>query len=500
MIFRNSLAVSAAMLSGYVFSFVLAPIMLARLGLAQFGVWAVTGAFATYAGLMDLGVTRALGRFVALYDTQGNRRAVEQLFGLGLVVVCVVAALSAAVSLAVAPFAASALGDVLTASEMRSLLLAAVAIFSLNLLRSVIRSVPEGMQQMVPIQVAEVANNTINFTFSVIALALTRDVVVYAYANAAASLVALGPSVYAARRVWSPVRARVPQRGLVREVLGFSVKSQLSWIGDLVNNQTDKIIIAVFLDVRLAGAYEIANRVVVAVKSVAVLSVSAMVPAATSRIESEGRAIIGHFYRRYTARSLAVALPLMTFCCVSAPALMTAWLGDVPQHAIEIFVLLTAANAVNLTTGVAFSISLGEGKAGMIAAVSGITVGLNVLFTVALTPLFGLWGVIAGTMIAIVGGCTIFLVHFHRSHGIPRADYARAAGIPAAAALGAGAPIVVTLALAGFEQLERWPALVASAAFLLVYVTAYWPIATRLDILPTRLSLHAFRRAPVSRT
>jgi hypothetical protein len=66
MIFRNSLAVSAAMLSGYVFSFVLAPIMLARLGLAQFGVWAVTGAFATYAGLMDLGVTRALGRFVAL--------------------------------------------------------------------------------------------------------------------------------------------------------------------------------------------------------------------------------------------------------------------------------------------------------------------------------------------------------------------------------------------------------------------------------------------------
>jgi hypothetical protein len=84
-LFRNTAAATVALVTGYVFSFIVAPIMLWRLGLAQFGVWAVTGAFATYAGLMDLGITRGLGRFIAFYHARGDRRAVEQLFTLGLI-------------------------------------------------------------------------------------------------------------------------------------------------------------------------------------------------------------------------------------------------------------------------------------------------------------------------------------------------------------------------------------------------------------------------------
>jgi hypothetical protein len=73
-IFRNSFTQSGAMITGYIFSFILAPIMLARLGLELFGIWAVTGAFATYAALMELGITRALERFVAFYEAHNDRR------------------------------------------------------------------------------------------------------------------------------------------------------------------------------------------------------------------------------------------------------------------------------------------------------------------------------------------------------------------------------------------------------------------------------------------
>ena len=74
MLFKNTLAQSAGLLVGYLFSFLLAPLMISRLGLDKFGVWAVTGAFATYAGLLDLGVGRSLARFVALFDAGGDRR------------------------------------------------------------------------------------------------------------------------------------------------------------------------------------------------------------------------------------------------------------------------------------------------------------------------------------------------------------------------------------------------------------------------------------------
>jgi O-antigen/teichoic acid export membrane protein len=62
LLFRNTLAQSTTTITSMIFSVILAPIMLSRLGLAAFGVWAVTGAFATYATVFDLGITRASSR------------------------------------------------------------------------------------------------------------------------------------------------------------------------------------------------------------------------------------------------------------------------------------------------------------------------------------------------------------------------------------------------------------------------------------------------------
>ncbi len=83
-LFRNTAAQSAPIVTTFVFSFILAPIMLNRLGLAQFGVWAVTGALAQYARLLDLGITNSLSRFIALHDAEGDRRGIEETLGIGL--------------------------------------------------------------------------------------------------------------------------------------------------------------------------------------------------------------------------------------------------------------------------------------------------------------------------------------------------------------------------------------------------------------------------------
>jgi O-antigen/teichoic acid export membrane protein len=143
---------------------------------------------------------------------------------------------------------------------MRIVLLASVSIMVLSAYRAVMRAIPLGLQQTVPPSYAVIVGNTVNFVFSVVALALSRDLVVYALANAAAAVVALLPMLIALRHTWSPLRVRMPSGEIVKEVLGFSLKTQLAFIGNLINNQTDKIIIGVVIDVRAAGAYEIANR------------------------------------------------------------------------------------------------------------------------------------------------------------------------------------------------------------------------------------------------
>jgi O-antigen/teichoic acid export membrane protein len=488
MLFRNSVAQTAALVAGYVFSFVLAPIMLARLGLSQFGVWAVTGAIATYAGLMDLGITRALGRFIAVHHTNGDRRAMMQCFTLGLLAVAWVASIAIVLALLVAGFVADKLDGVLSTGDMRIVLVSSVAISALNAWRSVLRSVPEGMQRFVEPNIAEVGFATTNFVFSLVALIVSRDLVVYAVANAASGVVGLAITSVALRKVFGPIRPSIPPRPLVREVMGFAIQNQLAWIADLAAGQAAKIILAVSIDVRAAGAYEIANRAVVAAKSVAVMSVSAMVPTATARITAEGRQIIGDFYRRYNARSLSVSLPLIAFLCSSAPALLVAWLGKVPTDSMWVFIALSLANCVNLTTGVAYSLSLGEGRAGMIASVSAFSAIVTVGAMAGLAQAFELWGVVAGGVLGIVAGAVVYMVYFHRVHHLPPGDYIRSAGTPALIAALAGVPIALSWIVVAQPD-GRLPAFAISIVDLFVYLAIYWPIADRLELLPDALRL-----------
>ena len=85
----------------------------------------------------------------------------------------------------------------------------------------------------------------------------------------------------------------IPSRALAREVIGFSAKNQLSWFADLINLQTDKLIIALMIDIRAAAVYEIGSRVVSAVRGASVMAISAIIPTAAARIAEEGSEAIG---------------------------------------------------------------------------------------------------------------------------------------------------------------------------------------------------------------
>ena len=144
MLFKNTLAQSSTLLSGQLYSVILAPLMLGRFGLAAFGVWAVTGALAKYAGLFDFGISHSLGRFVAFYDAQGDRRAVQEAIGLGLLAVTGVGAIAAAAAVLVAPLLTRELG-VLDVGEMRILTLSSVAIFVASAYSRVLAVIPNGL-------------------------------------------------------------------------------------------------------------------------------------------------------------------------------------------------------------------------------------------------------------------------------------------------------------------------------------------------------------------
>jgi O-antigen/teichoic acid export membrane protein len=492
MLFRNTLAQSTSLIAGYLFSFLLAPIMISRLGLDAFGVWAVTGAFATYAGLLDLGIGRSLARFIAVFDAGDEKHRIDESIGLGLIATLLVGVLAAAVAALGAPFVSDKLG-VLNTGEMRVVLLASVAIWTVNGIDGVLTAVGIGLRNMIPPNVATTAGVTINFAFSIAALALSSSLVVYALANAAAGAVALLPACLAMRYVWRAPYVAWPSRALVKEVLVFSLKNQVGWIAELINFQTDKVIIALLVDIRAAAVYEIASRVVLSVRGVAALTVSAMIPTTAARIVEEGRGVIGEMYRVYTLRTCAIAFPLYAFTAVASPFLLIAWLKTAPGDAELLVPFLTLAYFVNVTTGVGSTITIGAGHPGVASANALLIAAMNVAFTVALAPLLGLWGVVGGTFLAVTVGSLIFNARFLRLFKLPLSDLLSAVMPTGALALGLAIP-PAALAIAVGVPDGRPSAIFWLAISTVIYVIPYWLIATLRGYLPSRLEFPPLRR------
>jgi O-antigen/teichoic acid export membrane protein len=229
------------------------------------------------------------------------------------------------------------------------------------------------------------------------------------------------------------------------------------------------------------------------VRSAAILTVSAMIPTAAARIVSEGRHVIGDMYRRYTLRSSAVAFPLFALAAVSAPFLLVAWLGKAPGDSELLVPFLTLAYLVNITTGVGSTIAIGAGDPGMVSLNSLMIAVLNVALTVALAPLFGVWGVVGGTFLALLVGSLRFTERFLKLFELPLRDFLAGVLPTAALALGLAIPPAALAIVVGAPS-GRLPAILWLAVSVLLYVPPYWIAATRWDFLPEKLRFPWVRR------
>ncbi len=491
-LFRNTAAQSAPTVVSFGLSFILAPIMLSRLGLAQFGVWAVTGALAQYARLLDFGVTRSLARFVALYDAQDERRAIEEAVAVGVLAVSAIGLIVAVAAVAVAPLLHEVLG-VLDTGEMRVVLLCSAGILITALLADVINAVPVGLRRMEAPNVAATLGAVVNFVASVVALLLSSELTVYAVANLGAAVVGVLLAMVALLWVWRGPYLRRPNRKRAREIVSFGLKSQLITVAELVNVQTDKLIIAAMLGARTAGAYEIANRVVQGVLAFGTMTLSAMIPTATAEIVERGRRVVEEFYARYTVRSLSIALPMFGALCVSCPFLLVAWLGERPPDTDQIVILLSVAFSASLTTGVAMTLVMADGHPGLVAQTAFLVVILNVVSTLAVAPIFGLWGVLIATVAAEVIASSVFLVRFHRRYGLGWKDFRHAVAPPAILTVVVALPFAAVYLVGVDIPSSRLPALFGVLATGGVYSVVCWLLASWLRMLPEKLRVGFIR-------
>lgn len=479
-----TLASAAGLISG--------PIVLGGLGLDAFGVWALTGGLAQYGALLDFGVGRSLARFVAHYGALGDKRAVAQCLTVGFTIISGVGLVLAALSAAVAGPLSDNLGSV-SASEMRVILTCSVVMAVLAMLSSAVAAFPVGYGRMVLPNVALSVGVLMNLTLSIGSILLGADLVGYALANAAASVLTFLLTLGLVLRSEGHIPLSPPTLARLREVLAFSAKTQVAMLSSLINFQTDKIVIALAVGPGAAGAYELASRVANGVRQLGVLSMSALVPTMAAAAARSGLDGAKTSFPRLTERVAAVGFPLLFLAAAVAPLALGAWLGSIPEYSVATLVVLSLAYVVNVATGTTDVLALVANSPGLTAKFAAAMAATNVLLTVSLAPTFGVWGVLAGTAVAIVGASLAQVVAVHRRFDLALRAYLHST-LPTTVACAA---LCVPIAVVSFSAvtLERW----AQALLLIVLTTAfgiaYTGVALRMGTLPTAISQRILRRA-----
>jgi O-antigen/teichoic acid export membrane protein len=466
-LFNNTVAQSAPLTLGYVFSFLSAPVILAGLGIRQFGIWALTGGIAQYIAALD-GSGPSVSRFIAAH--QDDRRACGEYVAIGLISAVVVSVLALAAAVAGAGLLSHALHGI-TTSDMRVVGVAASILILCGGLSNVICAYPVGHCRMVAPNIGLTVGATVNFIASVGAIVLGAGLAGYALANAGAALISLLVVTILVTKTEGRIPIGRPVWSRVTELMTYGVKYQLVWMSGLINFQTDKIVVGLSVGPSAAGAYELANRVAIAAKEVGAYPLTALLPTLTAGMSSDGIEGIRRRYGRLVEIASTFAFPPLLLAAAVAPILLAAWLSHVPPYATAVLVALLLAYIPNTSSGVSYVLGAAAGNPGIAARAAAATAAANVILTVILASAFGIWGVLGGTVVALTGGAVAQVLLIHRHFSLPLRAYTAAILPP----LKVGSLIAIPVATISYSGLltgrilQAFAVAALSASYLLIY-------------------------------
>jgi len=397
-------------------SLVLIAYIVARVGIEQYGLWAIVAAFTGYAALFDLGIASAYSRFVAEHHARNERERVSAVISTGLLYQIFFAAGFVAVTwFAVDALVwalrawdgAGALGSIETTEELRFLLRWSFAIFAATGLLAPFMAVPFGLQRMGVSNAISAAMSLVKIGATVAFLEMGHGLRGLVYANAIVTAAFAIAGIAAAFAVcpWLRVAPWRASWSVFRRLFSFGWRTQVSRLANLVTFETDVLVITFVLrDLQLAGLYKIGLELANKMRQGPVVMMSALVPAAAQLDARRDNERLTRMYLRGTKYVAAVAVPLAAFVAGGADLLMTAWQGGAAELGVAVGVLrvIAAGYLANILPGPGVAVSLGMGRAELQMRAGIISMLANVTLTIAFVYAFGFWGVPAATALSML--------------------------------------------------------------------------------------------------
>ncbi len=415
--------VSTNVVTGFV-AFLLVPFMLRHLGEQSYGVWVLIGSAFAYSGVLSLGLSSAINRYVPVGLARGTDSDIRRVTSTGTVFFCGVGLLLAGLTLVLywgltswfhipSQLAETARGTVLIVG----------AFTSLAVVTQGFEAVLSGYQRY---DLTGISRLTM--------VLLRAGILVILLINGAGLLTVA--CVYGMAELGTKVMnyffcARLAPRGLIsleafdakllRKMLAYGINTFLYGTGTLLTYKASELIIGSFLRTEDVALYSVAATGVL-VLSTSIVSLCAVIKPATSDLDARGDA--------QTVRELAIAsqkytlfliLPSTACLVIMGKEFLGVWTRLETPELPLILALLAISQAIQLAQHSNFVVMVGKGEHrffGLCVGLIGVsTVGLGIMNT----GLFhwGLLGVAVANLLPLVVVCGIIIpAHVNSNLGL----------------------------------------------------------------------------------
>jgi O-antigen/teichoic acid export membrane protein len=383
------------------------PLLIHLLGGRGFAAWAILLSCSAVFNELQLGMHTALVRGVAVTN-RGHPTAVAQLWSSA---VAFLVAIHAAV-LPIVVLGAWPLGEWLRLPNVGRwqpgtailVVFVAVAARAVLITGTFTLFASARFHQAAALSLAQaLASNTT----ATLAAWLTRDLAYTLVSFWVVQLLVVSTGFVIAQRLGSRPRPSLVSGYLIRRLLAYGVKVQLSEWAQTINFQFDKFVIVRVLGLWPAALYEVANRSVLALRSIPSSGVDTFLPIATqwaaagrSRDDAPRRMALLAFYGSvvFFAGPLAVA-----------PVFLYAWVGEMGYISRHVFTYLVVGAAANLLALPLATLAQAAGRPEVQARAAMVSIILNIPLSLTLVRVWGVEGGALASSLAMILGMVILM-------------------------------------------------------------------------------------------
>jgi len=456
----------------------LTPLILSYLGDEQFALWALFWTFSTYFMFMDFGLGISLVRETARCGSKGEHFIISQALNSLLVFYMLLGGITLLLAWLLSPQIITGLN---ISNEMATLVSEmlhwGVLIFVLIGLVNTLAALLRGLQRYDLITKAMFFVSFPNLLGTYYVLERGFGIIGLLWVVTAVYVLQVILLLFYSKRVMPELvfGARLASWQLIKEMLPFGARLQVSKFAELASYQADKILLALLMPVQFVTMYDLGAKVATLMRDLPYSLTSAVFPAAS---EMHGQDDFDRLWKMYDIGSkylLVTTLPMLFGLWLTAHLVIGMWLGFVSEYVYQSVLILSFAYWMVVSLAMSFSVGTGMGWSKPVMQSALLQAFLNISLSYWLIQEIGFAGALCGTAIAITIANTIlyfrFCIHFERPIiiEVSRLWLVIKGNIPAVIACG----LFVFMGDQWLEWGDRFMSILLFVGAVIVYVVTY---------------------------